>query len=91
MKRLTVRITDAEKFTRLVFGSIMMLSYFVSFGKELTFVLGASLVISAVTGLCVTCKLYDLLVRRRQTLPHTKLIWSSLFRAMKRRQAKLGV
>jgi len=55
-------ISKADKFTRTVFGIIMIGAFFVSWGKWITMLLGILFLISAVTGYCVTCELYKKLI-----------------------------
>ncbi|MDP2652838.1 MAG: DUF2892 domain-containing protein [Candidatus Omnitrophota bacterium] len=47
-----------ERFTRTVFGVIMILAAFVSWGKWVVMVLGALFLVSAWQGYCVTCEMY---------------------------------
>lgn len=47
------------RFTRTVFGIIMILALFVSWGKYVVAVLGVLFLISAAFGFCSTCWLYD--------------------------------
>jgi len=47
-----------ERFTRTVFGLIMILAAFISWGKWVVFVLGVLFLISAREGYCMTCELY---------------------------------
>ena len=47
-----------EVFTRTLFGLIMILAAFVSWGKWVVFVLGILFLISAFQGFCLTCWLY---------------------------------
>jgi len=49
-----------EVFTRTLFGIIMVLAAFVSWGKWVTLVLGILFLISASRGFCVTCVLYKM-------------------------------
>lgn len=51
-------VKSEERFTRTVFGIIMIVSAFISWGKWVTFVLGVLFLISAWQGYCVTCELY---------------------------------
>lgn len=55
MKR---NISPANKFTRTVFGVIMIGALFVPWGKWVVAALGFLFLISAATGYCVTCELY---------------------------------
>ena len=47
-----------ERFTRTVFGVIMILSAFIGWGKWVILVLGVLFLISAWQGYCVTCEMY---------------------------------
>jgi uncharacterized iron-regulated membrane protein len=47
------------RFTRTVFGVIMILAVFFSWGKYIVAILGFLFIISAITGYCVTCKIYE--------------------------------
>ncbi len=47
-----------DRFTRTVFGIIMIAAAFVSWGRWVTLVLGVLFLISAWQGYCVTCELY---------------------------------
>lgn len=51
-------IKPEERFTRTVFGLIMILAAFISWGKWIVFVLGVLFLISAREGYCVTCEIY---------------------------------
>lgn len=51
-------VKPEERFTRTVFGVIMIVSAFISWGKWVTLVLGVLFLISAWQGYCVTCELY---------------------------------
>ena len=47
-----------ERFTRTTFGAIMILSFFVSWGRWVILVLGVLFLISAWQGYCATCEMY---------------------------------
>lgn len=47
-----------ERFTRTVFGVIVILSTFVSWGKWVTLTLGVLFLISAWHEYCATCEMY---------------------------------
>ena len=47
-----------EVFTRTVFGLMMILAAFISWGRWVTFCLGVLFLISALQGFCITCYLY---------------------------------
>ena len=47
-----------ERFTRTLFGIIMIGSAFVSWGKWIVFVLGILFLVSAWQGYCATCEMY---------------------------------
>ena len=51
-------IPSETRFTRTVFGVIMISAMFFSWGKYVVAVLGALFLISAMTGYCVTCEIY---------------------------------
>jgi hypothetical protein len=55
-----------EVFTRTLFGIIMVLAAFVSWGKWVTLVLGVLFLISASQGFCVTCVLYKMFNKNNQ-------------------------
>ena len=57
MKRIN-NLKPEDRFTRTLFGVIMILSAAVSWGKWVTLVLGVLFLISAWEGYCVTCELY---------------------------------
>ncbi|MCA9408755.1 MAG: DUF2892 domain-containing protein [Candidatus Omnitrophica bacterium] len=47
-----------ERFTRILFGLIMILAVLVDWGKWVVMVLGILFLISAREGHCVTCEIY---------------------------------
>ena len=47
-----------ERFTRTVFGVIMILAAFIGWGKWVILILGVLFLISAWQGYCVTCEMY---------------------------------
>jgi len=51
-------IKSEDRFTRTLFGIIMISSPFIIWGKWVVFVLGVLFLISARDGYCVTCELY---------------------------------
>ena len=51
-------LSPEDRFTRTVFGVIMIASVFVSWGRWITMVLGILFLISAWQGYCVTCEMY---------------------------------
>lgn len=57
MRRIN-NMKPEEKFTRTLFGVIMVASAFISWGKWVVFVLGILFLISAWEGYCITCELY---------------------------------
>ena len=57
MKRIH-NMPPEQRFTRTVFGVIMIGSAFIPGGKWITFVLGILFLISAYQGYCVTCEIY---------------------------------
>ena len=58
-------IPPEDRFTRTVFGVIMILAVFVSWGKWVVFVLGVLFLISAWLGYCATCELYKKLNKNK--------------------------
>jgi hypothetical protein len=57
MKRLN-NMPEEERFSRTLFGVIMITAAFVDWGKWVVFVLGALFLISAWQGFCLTCEIY---------------------------------
>ncbi len=57
-------LTPEMRFTRVVFGLIMIASAFVPWGRWVVMVLGILFLFSARSGFCVTCELYR---RARET------------------------
>lgn len=51
-------ISPSDKFTRTVFGIIMITAFFFEWGRWATMILGVLFLISAVTGYCITCEFY---------------------------------
>jgi len=51
-------LKSEERFTRILFGVIMVAAVFVSWGKWAVFILGILFLLSAREGYCVTCELY---------------------------------
>lgn len=51
-------IPPEERFTRTLFGVIMIAGAFISWGKWVVCVLGILFLVSAWEGYCVTCELY---------------------------------
>jgi len=51
-------IPAETRFTRTIFGIIMILALFFSFWKYVVAVLGLLFLISAATGFCITCEIY---------------------------------
>ncbi|MBU0460343.1 MAG: DUF4395 domain-containing protein [Nanoarchaeota archaeon] len=47
------------RFTRVVFGVIMIAALFFSWGKYVVAVLGILFLISATFGYCITCQIYE--------------------------------
>jgi hypothetical protein len=56
--RKTNNLKPEERFTRTLFGLIMIIAAFVSWGKWVVMVLGVLFLISAREGYCVTCEIY---------------------------------
>ncbi len=59
-----------EVFTRTLFGIICILAPFVSWGKWVTFVLGILFILSAASGICLTCILYRKFVLPKSNQKH---------------------
>lgn len=57
MKRIN-NMPEEERFSRTLFGVIMIGAAFVAWGKWLVFVLGVLFLISAWQGFCLTCEIY---------------------------------
>ena len=57
MRRVS-NMPPEECFTRALFGVIMILAVFVSWGKWVTLTLGILFLISAFQGFCLTCVLF---------------------------------
>ena len=57
MKRIS-NMKPEERFTRTLFGVIMILSAFIGWGKWIILILGVLFLISAWQGYCVTCEMY---------------------------------
>jgi hypothetical protein len=55
-----------ERFTRTLFGVIMILAAFVNWGKWIVLILGALFLISAWQGYCATCALYRRFQKKTQ-------------------------
>ena len=53
-----------ERFTRTVFGIILMISFIFPWGKWIALILGILFLISAWEGYCVTCEMYKKIARR---------------------------
>lgn len=47
-----------ERFTRTLFGIVMIVASFISWGKWIMLVLGVLFLASAWQGYCVTCEMY---------------------------------
>jgi len=56
-----------ERFSRTLFGVIMILSAFVSWGKWVILVLGILFLVSVQLGYCATCEMYKKLNKSKQT------------------------
>ncbi|MFX1511244.1 MAG: DUF2892 domain-containing protein [Promethearchaeota archaeon] len=54
-----VEISNRDRFTRAVFGIILIISFFFSWGIYAALILGILLIVSALTGLCITCYVYQ--------------------------------
>ena len=63
MRRIN-NLAPEDRFTRTVFGTIMILSALVSWGKWVVFILGVLFLISAWQGYCVTCEMYKKAVNK---------------------------
>ena len=57
MKRIS-NMKPEERFTRILFGFIMIAATFAPWGRWVVAVLGALFLISAWEGYCVTCEMY---------------------------------
>ena len=55
-----------ERFTRTVFGVILILSAMVSWGKWVALILGMLFLISAWQGYCATCQMYKKLLKEKK-------------------------
>ena len=58
-KKLRKNLPSSYRFTRTVFGIIMIGALFFEWGKYVVAVLGALFLISVVTGFCITCWVYE--------------------------------
>jgi len=56
-----------ERFTRTVFGVIMIGAAFFSWGKWIVLILGILFLISAWQGYCATCEMYKKMAQRPKT------------------------
>lgn len=57
--KISKNLTESYRFTRIVFGIIMIAALFFEWGKYAVAVLGVLFLISAATGFCITCWIYD--------------------------------
>jgi hypothetical protein len=57
-----------ERFSKILFGVLLILAFFVSWGKWLVLGLGIVFLISAAWGICWTCKLKKFLGQRKVTI-----------------------
>jgi len=55
-----------EIFTRTLFGVVLIVTSFFSWGRWVSFVLGILFLISALQGFCLTCYLYKIFVKKKQ-------------------------
>ena len=53
-----------ERFSRTLFGIIMIGSTFLNWGKWVVFVLGILFLVSAWQGYCATCEMYKNLIQK---------------------------
>jgi len=60
---------EEEVFSRALFGIIMIICAFISWGKWVTFVLGILFLLSAFQGFCITCALYKMIFPRKSSNP----------------------
>ena len=60
----------AEKFTRTVFGVLLVASFFFSWGKWIVLMLGVLFLMSVATGWCSTCWAYNKLFGRKECVIH---------------------
>ncbi len=52
-------LPGSYRFTRTIFGLTMIVSYFFSWGRTVVAILGFLFLVSAATGFCITCKIYE--------------------------------
>ena len=56
---------EEEVFTRSLFGVILIMATFISWGKWVSFILGILFLISAYQGICLTCILYKKFIMKK--------------------------
>ncbi len=54
-----------ERFTRTLFGIVMIVASFIAWGKWIMLVLGVLFLVSAWQGYCVTCEMYKKLNQKK--------------------------
>lgn len=68
MFRRSGNMKSEEVFTRTLFGLILIGSSFFSWGKWVMLVLGIMFLLSAFSGICLTCILYKKFFEKNQNL-----------------------
>ena len=63
MRRIN-NMSPEERFTRITFGVIMILSGFIAWGKWIVMILGVLFLISAWHGYCATCEMYKKILKK---------------------------
>ena len=64
MKRVN-NMQPEERFTRTLFGIVMIAASFISWGKWIMLVLGVLFLVSAWQGYCFTCEMYKKLNQKK--------------------------
>ena len=64
MKRVN-NMQPEERFTRTLFGIVMIAASFIPWGKWIMLVLGVLFLVSAWQGYCVTCEMYKKLNQKK--------------------------
>lgn len=65
MFRRHSQMPPEEVFTRTVFGVVLILAAFISWGRWVSFILGILFLISAFQGFCLTCYLYKKFAQKK--------------------------
>lgn len=55
-------MSEAERFSKFLFGVLLIMSFFVPWGKWLALMLGTLFLVSSLHGVCVGCKCKEQLV-----------------------------